>query len=82
MYANNTNIVLQQVNAYQGIVSNSRDLLLAENEKFRLGSSSLFLINSREVKLIETQEKLADLQAKFQKNRVALEGVAGILVPR
>ena len=72
MYANNTNTILQQINAFEGIVQDTRNLLQAENDRFTLGSSSLFLINSREVKLIETQEKLANLQAKFQKNRVAI----------
>jgi outer membrane protein TolC len=49
----------QNVGAYQ-------DLLQAENDKFRLGESSLFLVNSRETKLIESQVKLLALQAKYQ----------------
>lgn len=79
-YVNNVNTLDQQIDQYAAMVQNYRDLLTAENEKFRLGSSSLFLINSREQKLIETQEKLIKTQSKFQKSNIAVMGAAGTLV--
>jgi len=47
------------------IVDNYSDLLSAEERKFSFGESSLFLINSRESKLIETQLKQIEVQNKF-----------------
>ncbi|GAB5550487.1 MAG: TolC family protein [Saprospiraceae bacterium] len=79
-YVNNVNTLDQQIDQYAAMVQNYRDLLTAENEKFRLGSSSLFLLNSREQKLIETQEKLIKAQAKFQKSNIAVMGASGTLV--
>lgn len=79
-YVNNVNTLDQQIEQYTAMVQNNRDLLYAENEKFRLGSSSLFLINSREQKLIETQEKLIKTQSKFQKSNISVLGAAGTLV--
>lgn len=69
----------QQITLYQDITNNYRRLLEAEVTKFELGESSIFLINSREQKLIEAQVKLIKLQADFQKNRNKLDWAAGKL---
>ncbi|RZK73601.1 MAG: hypothetical protein EOO85_16970 [Pedobacter sp.] len=65
-------------------VESQRVLLRAELQKFELGESNLFLINTRETKLIDMEVKKAELESKFQKsiaevyyragNRVALQG--------
>ena len=47
------------------LVGNYRTLLEAEERKFGFGESSLFLINSREGKLLEARLKLTSLQNKF-----------------
>lgn len=47
------------------IVSNYSQLLSAEERKFSFGESSLFLINSRESKLIDAQLKKIEVQNKF-----------------
>ncbi|MEP5253612.1 MAG: TolC family protein [Winogradskyella arenosi] len=47
------------------MVSDYEQMLQAEERKFQLGESSLFLINSRESKLIEGQLKAISLQNKF-----------------
>lgn len=47
-------------------------LLKAEERKFFLGESSLFLVNYREVKLIETKLKAIDLENKFFKSKANL----------
>lgn len=44
------------------IVSDYTELLQAEDRKFELGESSIFLVNSRETKLIEAQLKAVELQ--------------------
>lgn len=49
------------------VVKNQTLLLQAEQEKFRIGESSLFLINSREAKLIDQKIKVAELKAKYEK---------------
>ncbi|TDQ29143.1 TolC family protein [Zeaxanthinibacter enoshimensis] len=55
------------------MVNNYRELLRAEERKFYLGESSLFLVNSREQKLIDAQLKANMLTVK------ALEAQAGLL---
>ena len=47
------------------IVGNYNTLLSAEERKFSFGESSLFLINSRESKLIDAELKLIEVQNKF-----------------
>ena len=58
------NLQLDQLTA---IVRNTRLLLEAENQKFAIGESSVFLVNSRELKYIESREKEIDLQIKILK---------------
>ena len=40
-------------------------LFETENTKFQMGESSLFLINNREMKFIETEQKQIALKSKF-----------------
>ena len=47
------------------IVGNYNSMLSAEERKFSFGESSLFLINSRESKLIDAQLKQIEVQNKF-----------------
>ncbi|MFK7978588.1 MAG: TolC family protein [Saprospiraceae bacterium] len=69
----------RQVGINQLTVTNYQSLLAAENEKFRFGESSIFLLNSREQKLIAAQLKLVKLLTLYQKNRLALGWAAGQL---
>lgn len=59
------------------VVLNQTFLLNAEREKFRIGESSLFLINSRESKLIDQKIKAAELKAKYEKAYAELIFSAG-----
>lgn len=68
-----------QLSTSRNMVENYERLLAAENEKFRIGESSIFLLNSREQKLIDAQLKLNKLQVEFQKLRWKLEGAKGEL---
>lgn len=46
------------------VIENYRLMLEAENTKFQLGESSIFLLNSRESKYIQSQLKLIELERK------------------
>jgi outer membrane protein TolC len=61
----------------QDMVNNYEQLRNGEIQKFEAGESSIFLINSRESKLIEAQAKLIDLQGKYEKEKATLLWAAG-----
>ncbi len=67
----------RQIVLYEDIVANYRRLLEAETTRFESGESSIFLVNTREQKLIEAQLKRISLLADFQKNRVKTSWAAG-----
>jgi outer membrane protein TolC len=54
----------EQINIFQQNVELYQILLNGERELFRIGESSLFLINARETKLIESRVKYYELLAK------------------
>ncbi len=58
-------------------IENQQRLLDAEQQKYALGESTLFLINSRETKLIDMQIKRASMIAGFQKSLAELYYKAG-----
>ncbi|MES2836400.1 MAG: TolC family protein [Bacteroidota bacterium] len=59
------------------IVENNFTLRNGEQRKFDNGESSFFLINTREINLIYSQIKAAELKSKYQKNKVELLWSAG-----
>lgn len=54
------------------IVADYEKMLNAEERKFSVGESSLFLVNSRESKLIDARLKAIELQNKFFKTKTKL----------
>jgi len=66
-----------QVLLYQSNVNNLQRLLRVEEEKFSIGESSMFLVNSRETKLLESQQKLAELKSKFFTKLLAVQWASG-----
>lgn len=72
-------LVSQQLQNAQKMVNNYRQLLAAENVKFRNGESSLFLVNSREIKYIDSQLKLIETEAKWKVVQAKLKAAAGVL---
>ncbi|AMJ68198.1 transporter [Hymenobacter sp. PAMC 26628] len=62
-------------------IENQRLLLRAELAKFNLGESTVFLINSRETKLIDLRLKLASMQAGYEKSLAELYYYAGTRTP-
>ena len=78
-YFNELMAMQKQVLLFDRNVKNQQLLFVAEEFKFSVGESSLFLVNSRENKLLETQQKLVELKTKFFKSIAALQWSAGQL---
>lgn len=64
-YNNQTDIVKTMISSYEA-------LLQAEERKFQIGESSLFLVNSRESKLINAQLKALELRYKLMQSKAKL----------
>lgn len=82
---NKINSVLQEINSYQNqiviadnMVSDYAILLKSEERKFEIGESSLFLINSRESKLIENNLKVIELENLLLKSKGKFFNTLGI----
>ncbi len=78
-YANELNTLRAQIELYRQITDNYRALLDAENEKFRFGESSIFLINTREQRWLDAQIKLVKLISEYRKAEAGLDWSVGIL---
>lgn len=63
---------LEQNRLIDNIVADYNTLLSAEERKFSFGESSLFLINSRESKLIDAELKQNEVQNKFFNSKAKL----------
>ncbi|PNQ73168.1 transporter [Hanstruepera neustonica] len=61
------------------IVSDYETLLSAEERKFFIGESSIFLVNSRESKLIDAKLKAIDLEYKFFETKAKLFNILAVL---
>jgi outer membrane protein TolC len=72
-------LLKQQIEMMQQLLAGYNSLLRAENIKFQNGESTLFIVNSREMKVIEANEKLISLRQKYLKANVSAEWSAGIL---
>ena len=68
---------LAQIRIYDSYVKNYTTLRNAEITLFQLGESTLFLVNSRDQKLMEAEQKLIELRAKHQKLLAALAWAMG-----
>ncbi|AXG69472.1 outer membrane efflux protein [Kordia sp. SMS9] len=76
---NKIDAVTQEIESYQiqnqlteELVEDYEVMLRAEERKFFLGESSLFLVNSREAKLIENLLKAIELENKYFKTKASL----------
>lgn len=68
-----------QLELQNRLLANTRLLQRAEETRFHNGESSLFLINTRELKTIEAEQKLVEMKAKVQKTAVGVRWSAGLL---
>lgn len=78
VFAESTSL-MTQINVSEQNFLNNKQLLDAENMKFSMGESSMFLVNAREIKLIESEQKLIALKTKFFRSVVANQWAAGLL---
>lgn len=78
-YYNGNTLLQQQLQTTQSVYNNYYLLLRNEELKFIQGESSLFLINSRETKVLELLQKQVELRIKYFKSKYAIEWAAGLL---
>jgi len=79
MYHNEVVAISRQINIYEQAAQNYRRLLQGERLRFEAGESTLFILNSRENKVLETSQKLIELKTKWHKSYAALLWAAGQL---
>lgn len=70
-----------QLSLQNKLLANTIALQRGEEIRFTNGESSLFLINTRELKTIEAEQKTIELKSKLQKASVGVRWSAGILAP-
>ncbi|MDB9859299.1 TolC family protein [Flavobacteriaceae bacterium] len=82
---NKINAISQELDSYiiqndytDIIVNDYSKMLSAEERKFFLGESSLFLVNSRESKLIDAKLKAIDIENSFFKTKAKLFNVLAL----
>ncbi|MDR6562762.1 MULTISPECIES: TolC family protein [unclassified Arcicella] len=68
----------RQLRIQQDAAKNQELLTKAEQRKFEIGESTLFLINSRESKLIDMRIKVESLKSKYEKALANLAYTAGL----
>jgi outer membrane protein TolC len=67
-----------QIILSKAYLENFKKLFEIEKTKFELGESTLFMINSRELKMIESNQKLIELNAKFKISLANLKNASSI----
>lgn len=78
-YHNASTQLLQQWQLISQMQENYRQLLRNEELKFAQGESSLFLVNSRENKLLEAAQKQIELRVKYLTASYQLTWASGLL---
>lgn len=74
------NTLQAQLNLMEQTLQAHQRLLKGEEIRFSLGESSLFLINARENKLLEIQEKILETENKILKNGLEGKWLTGGLI--
>jgi outer membrane protein TolC len=69
----------EQIRIFEDAYRNYVKLFEAEQLKFSLGETTLFLLNTRENKALETLQKLLELKAKFYQSFATLNWASGQL---
>jgi outer membrane protein TolC len=78
-YYNEIMQLRKQLTTAQAAYENYNRLFRGEDLRFQVGESTLFLLNARENKLLESKQKVVELQAKIQKSLVGLYWAGGLL---
>ena len=69
-YINNIRQTRQQLTLLDQTVTNYQTMLRAENRRLGVGESSIFVVNSREVKYLDSRYKLIEARRKLIYNRL------------
>jgi outer membrane protein TolC len=77
-YHNEWQQTLEQLSLQEKLVRNTSTLLRAEETRFSNGESNLFLINARELKVIENEQKLIEIRSKSRQTYIRLQWAAGL----
>lgn len=77
--ANECGGLWRQIDIQKNVVRNSERLRNAEKINFDNGEGSLFLINTREVALLNNQLKYYEMVGKYEKSRASFYNLAGNL---
>ena len=80
IYFNELVTLKSQVALQEEAYKNYQALQRGEEIRFQEGESSLFLINARENKTLESLQKLQELKAKYFKVEITLQWAAGLLI--
>lgn len=78
-YYNETLQYQNQLQQNENLLRGFSTLLRNEELRFTYGESSMFLVNSRENKVMETAEKMTELRIKYFKSKYAIQWAAGLL---
>jgi outer membrane protein TolC len=78
-YYNQFFAIQKQLQIANEAFQNYNSLLRNETLRFNNGESSLFLVNTRENKVLEMQQKIIELQVKLLKAKYSLDWAAGML---
>lgn len=78
-YFTEASLLEQQLTTVTSMYNNYNTLLKTEVLKFNNGESSLFVVNSRENKVIEAAQKQIELKVKYLKAKYAVDWAAGLL---
>ena len=79
VYINEVQLLSSQIDLYRSIVSNYSRMLEGERQNFESGESSIFLVNSREMALIQARLKLIELTSKYQISSLGTQYASGRL---
>jgi outer membrane protein TolC len=69
----------KQILIYERAYLNYQRLFEAEQLRFSLGETTLFLLNARETRVLESRQKLLELKVKFYQAFAALNWAGGLL---
>jgi outer membrane protein TolC len=78
-YTNQFYFLQQQLQTANNAYKNYNSLLRNETLRFNNGESSLFLVNARENKMLEMEQKIIELKVKLLKAKYSLDWAAGLL---
>jgi outer membrane protein TolC len=68
-------VLREQVKLYKATSQNFEKLYIGEVTRFNAGESNVFFVNTRENKLLEVKQKLAEVQLKYFKTEATLKWV-------